>query len=69
MKRNSSKICSRCIGRDRKKALDEPYFFSAANNLDFGEVPANLPDLTMVEEMLIARVHVHVKVLQSYLKS
>ncbi|XP_044716015.1 ATP-dependent DNA helicase PIF1 [Hirsutella rhossiliensis] len=64
MKRNSSKICSRCIGRDRKKALDEPYFFSAANNLDFGEVPANLPDLTMVEEMLIARVHVHVKVLQ-----
>ncbi|XP_044723807.1 PIF1-like helicase domain-containing protein [Hirsutella rhossiliensis] len=64
MKRNSLKICSRCIGRDRKKALDEPYFFSAANNLDFGEVPGNLPDLTMVEEMLIARIHVHVKVLQ-----
>ncbi|KAM4062490.1 PIF1-like helicase [Hirsutella rhossiliensis] len=40
MKRNSLKICSRCI------------------------VPGNLPDLTMVEEMLIARVHVHVKVLQ-----
>ncbi|KAM4055604.1 PIF1-like helicase [Hirsutella rhossiliensis] len=33
MKRNSLKICSRCI------------------------VPADLPDLTMVEEMLIARVH------------
>ncbi|KAM4061826.1 hypothetical protein HRG_013382 [Hirsutella rhossiliensis] len=69
MKRNSLKICSRCIGRDRKKTPHEPYFFSAANNLDFGEVPGNLPDLTMVEEMLIARVHVHVKVLQSYLKS
>ncbi|KAM4062458.1 hypothetical protein HRG_013636 [Hirsutella rhossiliensis] len=66
MKRNSLKICSRCIGRDRKKALDEPYFFSAANNLDFGEVPGNLPDLTMVEEMLIARIHVHVKVLQRH---
>ncbi|XP_044723694.1 ATP-dependent DNA helicase PIF1 [Hirsutella rhossiliensis] len=64
MKRNSLKICSRCIGRDRKKAPNEPYFFSAANHLDFGEIPANLPDLTMVEEMLIARVHVHVKVLQ-----
>ncbi|XP_044714777.1 ATP-dependent DNA helicase PIF1 [Hirsutella rhossiliensis] len=64
MKRNSLKICSRCIGRDRKKTPHEPYFFSAANNLDFGEVPGNLPDLTMVEEMLIARVHVHVKVLQ-----
>ncbi|KAI8710750.1 ATP-dependent DNA helicase [Fusarium sp. LHS14.1] len=64
MKRNSLKICSRCISRDKEKASNEPYFFSAANNLDFGEVPGNLPDLTMVEEMLIARVHVHVKVLQ-----
>ncbi|KAK8913490.1 hypothetical protein VCV18_011496 [Metarhizium anisopliae] len=64
MKQNSLNICSRCISRDRKRASDEPYFFSAANNLDFGEVPGNLPDLTMVEEMLIARVHVHVKVLQ-----
>ncbi|KID95690.1 ATP-dependent DNA helicase PIF1, partial [Metarhizium majus ARSEF 297] len=65
MKRNSLSICSRCISGDRKRASDEPYFFSAANNLDFGEVPNNLPDLTMVEEMLIARVHVHVKVLQA----
>ncbi|KAH7118213.1 hypothetical protein B0J13DRAFT_590116 [Dactylonectria estremocensis] len=64
MKRNSLQICSRCIGRDRERAPDEPYFFSATNNLDFGEVPGNLPDLTMVEEMLIARIHVHVKVLQ-----
>ncbi|XP_044716304.1 PIF1-like helicase domain-containing protein [Hirsutella rhossiliensis] len=66
MKRNSLKICSRCISRDRKKGPNEPYFFSAANNLDFGEVPSDLPDLTMVEEMLIARVHVHVKVLQRH---
>ncbi|PON19971.1 hypothetical protein TGAM01_v211164 [Trichoderma gamsii] len=64
MKRNSLNICSRCISRDRKRASDEPCFFSAANHLDFGEVPSNLPNLTMVEEMLIARVHVHVKVLQ-----
>lgn len=64
MKRNSMKICSRCISRDRKRSPNEPYFFGAANNLDFGEVPSNLPDLTMIEEMLIARVHVHVKVLQ-----
>ncbi|KKP00882.1 hypothetical protein THAR02_07028 [Trichoderma harzianum] len=64
MKRNSLNICSRCISRDRKRASDEPCFFSAANHLDFGEVPNNLPNLTMAEEMLIARVHVHVKVLQ-----
>ncbi|KAH7120188.1 hypothetical protein B0J13DRAFT_457544, partial [Dactylonectria estremocensis] len=65
MKRNSLKICSRCItgSRDKERAPNEPYF-SAANNLDFGEVPGNLPDLTMIEEMLIARVHVHVKTLQ-----
>ncbi|KJZ69477.1 hypothetical protein HIM_11139 [Hirsutella minnesotensis 3608] len=64
MKLNGLKICSRCISRDGKRGPNEPFFFSAANNLDFGEVPGNLPDLTMVEEMLIARVHVHVKVLQ-----
>ncbi|KAM4063728.1 hypothetical protein HRG_012510 [Hirsutella rhossiliensis] len=64
MKRISLKIYSRCIGRDRKKAPDEPYFFSATSNLDFREVPGNLPDPTMAEEMLIARIHVHVKVLQ-----
>ncbi|KAM3459124.1 hypothetical protein MY3296_000271 [Beauveria thailandica] len=44
------------FSRDRKRASDEPYFFSAANNLDFGEVPSNLPDLTMAEEMLVAGV-------------
>ncbi|KAJ3454226.1 hypothetical protein MRS44_018120 [Fusarium solani] len=64
MKKNSLGVCSRCISRDRERTPDEPYFFSAANSLDFGEVPGSLPSLTMVEEMLIARVHVHVKVLQ-----
>ncbi|KAH7109321.1 hypothetical protein B0J13DRAFT_462980 [Dactylonectria estremocensis] len=64
MKRNSSKSGSRCISRDKERAPNQPYFFSAANNLDFGEVPGNLPDLTMVGEMLIVRIHVHVKVLQ-----
>src|SRR3981081_539755 len=43
-----------------------PYFYSAANKLYFGEVPpqlAQLGELTPVEEMLIARVHVKVQVL------
>ncbi|KJZ69912.1 hypothetical protein HIM_10697 [Hirsutella minnesotensis 3608] len=64
MKRNSLQISNRCISRDRKRSPNEPYFFSAANDLDFGGVPGNLPHLTMVAEMLIARAHVHVKVLQ-----
>ncbi|KAH7119472.1 hypothetical protein B0J13DRAFT_457717, partial [Dactylonectria estremocensis] len=64
MKRNSSKSCSCCISQDKERAPNEPYFFSTANNLNFGEVPGNLPNLTIVKEMLIARVHVHMKVLQ-----
>jgi hypothetical protein len=39
-------------------------FFSEENNLHFGDVPTHLPELTQVEEMLIARVHVHVQVFQ-----
>ncbi|PCD22018.1 hypothetical protein AU210_015820 [Fusarium oxysporum f. sp. radicis-cucumerinum] len=51
-------ICKRCIAKDKNKKEDEPWFFSAENQLDFGLVPAFLPQLTIVEEMLIARVHV-----------
>ncbi|EEU33917.1 uncharacterized protein NECHADRAFT_55879, partial [Fusarium vanettenii 77-13-4] len=61
MKKNSLGVCSRCISRDRERTADEPYFFSAANSLDFGEVPGNLPSLMIVKEMLIARVYVYVK--------
>ncbi|EEU39851.1 uncharacterized protein NECHADRAFT_39403, partial [Fusarium vanettenii 77-13-4] len=61
MKKNSLGVYSRCISRDRERTADEPYFFSAANSLNFGEVPGNLPSLTMVKEMLIARVYIYVK--------
>ncbi|KJZ70452.1 hypothetical protein HIM_10154 [Hirsutella minnesotensis 3608] len=43
---------------------DEPWFFSAENQLDFGLIPVFLPELTKVEEMLIAPVHVFVNVMQ-----
>jgi hypothetical protein len=44
----------------------QPYIplFSAANNLDPGEVPPELPTLTYIEEMLIARVHIFMEVRQ-----
>ena len=53
--------CKRCrhdfefLRRD----LEKPFvgLFSADNAMDPGEMPAHLPVLTMVEEMLIARVH------------
>ncbi|XP_044718863.1 PIF1-like helicase domain-containing protein [Hirsutella rhossiliensis] len=56
-------ICSRCYRKDEKRGPDEPYFFSAENQLDFGPVPARLPELTPTEESLIARVHVHVNIM------
>jgi hypothetical protein len=57
-------ICKRCIAKDKNKKEDEPWFFSAENQLDFGLIPAFLPQLTIAEEMLIARVHVFVNVMQ-----
>ena len=57
-------ICKRCISRDKIRRPDEPYFFSHENRLDFGVVPAHLPQLTQVEEMLIARVYVFVNIMQ-----
>ncbi|PWI63922.1 hypothetical protein PCL_03007 [Purpureocillium lilacinum] len=57
-------VCKRCIAKDKNKKEDEPWFFSAENQLDFGSTPAFLPQLTKVEEMLIAPVHVFVNVMQ-----
>jgi ATP-dependent DNA helicase PIF1 len=51
-------ICHRCFLWDRKKDSSTPDLMSAANNMDPGGVPAHLPTLTQVEEMVIARSHV-----------
>ena len=55
-------ICKRCHNKDDKRRQDEPFFFSAANNLDFGSVPVYLPKLEPLEELFIVRVHVSVNV-------
>jgi uncharacterized protein DUF6570 len=39
----------------------EPPLLSDANEMDPGEVPEHLPALSQVEEMLIARVHLHLE--------
>ena len=59
-------ICRHCHNKDEEKCPDEPFFFSAENHLDFGPGPAELglPELSLIEEMCIARVHVHVNVMQ-----
>ena len=57
-------ICRRCYIRDtdistrgRKQTLS-PFLMSVDNEMDPGEVPAHLPALTQIEEMVITRAHV-----------
>ena len=56
-----------CI-RDAKslKYLSEPFLFSDANNINLGAVSKHLPILTKVEEIIIARIHVHLQVARVY---
>ncbi|KAK8913452.1 hypothetical protein VCV18_011458 [Metarhizium anisopliae] len=63
MKIDTDGICGRYYRKDAKRRSGEPYFFSADNQLDFGPVPARLPQLTPTEASLIARVHVHVNIM------
>ena len=53
-------ICHSCLLKD--KHVQVPYFFSADNKMDLGIVPAHLPALTQVEEMVIARSHVQMMI-------
>jgi hypothetical protein len=49
-------ICYNCVLKD--KGGQTPHLFSAENNMDLGIIPAHLPDLTQIEEMVIARSYV-----------
>lgn len=46
MKIGCDGICARCYRKDEKRGPEEPYFFSMDNQLDFGPVPTQLPQLT-----------------------
>ena len=56
-------ICKACV-RDTNslKYLSKPFLFSNANNIDLGTIPKYLPTLTKVEEIIIARVYIHLQV-------
>jgi len=56
MQLNRDNVCHRCLLKDKDK---EPPLLSDDNEMDPGEVPEHLPALSQVEEMLIARVHLH----------
>ena len=47
-------ICYACFLRD--KGGKTPLLMSLDNEIDLGDVPADLPDLTQVEEMVVYRL-------------
>jgi hypothetical protein len=49
-------VCRSCFLRD--KGNQTPLLISAENNMDPGVLPAHLPILTQVEEIVIARSHI-----------
>jgi hypothetical protein len=53
-------VCHDCVRRD--KGNKTPFLMSRENDMDPGELPAYLPELTQVEEMIIARCHVQMMV-------
>ena len=57
-------ICRRCHKKDIERLPNEPYLYSAENEMDFGNIPDHLPELTMVEQFIISPVHVFTQVRQ-----
>jgi ATP-dependent DNA helicase PIF1 len=55
-----NETCDTCFLRD--KGSQSPFLMSMDNEIDPGEIPAHLPALTQVEEIIIARSHVQMLV-------
>ena len=53
-------VCNRCR-KTRDKDDKQPYLMIDDNEMDPGGVSPHLPKLSQVEEILIARAHVHVE--------
>ena len=51
-------ICHSCFIRDKQNQT--PFLMSVENHMDPGVLPAHLPVLTQIEEMIIARSHVQI---------
>jgi hypothetical protein len=59
---NNIGICKAYI-KDALKNLTLLPLFSKSNGLNLGPIPSFLPILTAVEELLIARVYIHLQVI------
>ena len=53
-------VCHACLLRDKNNLT--PFLMSVENDMDPGKLPSYLPELTQVEEMIIARSHVQMMV-------
>ncbi|KAF2728757.1 hypothetical protein EJ04DRAFT_405841, partial [Polyplosphaeria fusca] len=61
---NINGVCTGCIKVDKDREPDEPFLYSKENVADPLPMPLDLPELSQIEEMLIARVHCFVEVRQ-----
>ena len=63
MEGNSIGIYKACIkDTNSLKDLVLPFLFSKSNGLNLGPIPSFLPILTVVEELLIARIYIYLQV-------
>jgi len=62
---NNIGIYKACV-KDANSLKDPtlPPLFSKSNGLNLGPIPGFLPILTTVEELLIARVYIHLQVMR-----
>lgn len=61
---STMRVCKACRIQDgkAKRRDDEPFLYSAENNMDPGDIPEHLATLTPMEEMIIARAHVYMQI-------
>ena len=58
-------VCKACIkDTNSLKDLTLPPLFSESNGLNLGPIPGFLPILTVVEELLITCVYIHLQVVR-----
>jgi len=62
---NNIGVCKACVkDANSLKDLTLPPLFGKSNGLNLGPIPSFLPIFTMVEELLIVRVYVHLQVVR-----
>ena len=67
MEGNNIGVYKACIkDTDSLKNLTLSPLFSKSNGLNLGPIPSFLPILTVVKELLIARVYVYLQVVRIY---